>query len=173
MDSEFDMRWRQAEAPFDGVTIFLTDFVPLSALRPMLIAVVNVLHAYCPHSHLFRLEDWHEHDGYVKEATPTTWQELQAALASVDALQRESMGDTYVRTAWFPQERDFLLRFYIPDIYDNPYFDHDDPHLVHHGIFDVTVQEPLASQVQAAAQEAGAVINSMPAKAFFDRNYSG
>lgn len=88
MDSEFDMRWRQAEAPFDGMTISLTDFVPLSTLRSMLIVAVSVLHAHCPHAPLFRLEDWHEHDGYVKEATPTTWQELQAALASMEALHR-------------------------------------------------------------------------------------
>ncbi|MGI4791661.1 MAG: hypothetical protein ACRYFS_22795 [Janthinobacterium lividum] len=173
MDSEFDTRWRMAGKPFDGVTVSLSDFAPLSDLRQMLIPVVEVLHAHEPEVRLFSLKDWHEHDGFVKEASPTTWQQLRALLVSENALKGASTGDTYVRTGFFPERRDFLLRIYVPDIYDNPFHAHDDPNLSHCGIFDLTAQEPLALRVQEAAQEAGAIVSVMPAREFFDRNYSG
>jgi hypothetical protein len=165
MDDEFNQRWQRAESPFDGVTLFLADYVPLAALRTALTAVVTALHARYPHSRMFQLHDWHEHDGFVLEATPTTWDEIRAALASDGALERTCTDDSYVRTAWFPEERDFLLRFHVRDL--------DDPSPVHHGIFDVTAREPLASRLREAVAEAGTELSVLPAKAFFDRKYRG
>ncbi len=169
MDSEFNQRWRAALAPFDGVTIFLEEYAPLSDLRRVLAVVVDCLHTYSPAARLFRMLDWHEHDGYVTEAVPATWQELLAITASEDALKAASMGDSYVRTAFYPEQRDFLLRFYVPDTSDSPFPAHDDRYLAHYGIFDLTCQERLAIQVRKIVQEeANLALKTMPAKAFFD-----
>ncbi len=173
MDSEFDRRWRAAQAPFDGVTVVMDKLVALPVLRRALIAVVGVLHAHRPGEPLFRLQDWHDHDGFVTKAHPSSWLELRSLLDSDDALAGASAGETHVRTAFFPQGRDFLLRVYVPDVYDNPYHAHDDPRLVHYGLFDVTCQWPLALALREAAQGAWIAALVRPAKAFFDTNYSG
>ena len=173
MDSEFDRRWRATEAPFDGVTVALKGFTPLTDLRKVLVVMVDVLHAHHPDVPLLGLRDWHEHDGFLTEAHPSSWGELRSLLASEAALRGASAGDTYVRTAFFPEGRDFLLRLYVPDDYDNPFHDYDDPSLVPYGVFDVTCPEPLVLRVRGAAQGAGADVQVTPAKAFFDANYSG
>jgi hypothetical protein len=140
----------------------------------MLIPLVRLLSEHHPKARLFRLLDWHEHDGFIKESVPASWQELRSLLGSEDTLRRASAGDTHVRTAFFPEGREFLLRLYVPDISDNPFHAHDDPHLAHYGVFDVTSHETLALEARNAAREAGnAIIQTMPAKTFFDRNYSG
>ncbi|WP_119321561.1 hypothetical protein [Capsulimonas corticalis] len=174
MDQDFDQRWRAAATPFDGVTIYSAGCAPLAELRYTLNAVFNILREQSPNAELFNLSDWHEHDGYVNEATPSSWNELQSYLISTDALKGLSTGETYVRIAIFSKHRDFLLRVYIPDAYDNPHFGYDDPNLVDCGIFDFTSTEPLALRIRDAAMDAGASdIRMMPAKEFFDKGYGG
>ena len=164
MDNEFEKRWRAGDDPFDGVTVYLEDFVPLADLCQMLIPLIQLLSAHCPEARMFRMEDWHEHDNYISRAMPASWQELRSLLESEDALRRASGRADYVRTAFFPEGREFLLRLYVPDIDDNP-------HLGHYGAFDVTSHEPLALEARNAALEAGAMVQTMAAKAFFDRQY--
>ncbi|HVK06484.1 MAG TPA: hypothetical protein VM490_23640, partial [Armatimonadaceae bacterium] len=60
MDDEFNQRWQRAESPFDGVTLYLADYVPLTALRLALTAVMTALHARYPQSRMFQLHDWLE-----------------------------------------------------------------------------------------------------------------
>lgn len=174
MDSTFNSRWQAGEQPFDGVTVYLEDFVPVTNLRPMLNRVVQILYERSPNARLFRMLDWHEHDGYVKEAVPTTWQELQLLASSDETLLKASEWDRFVRTVFFPERRDFLLRFYVPDSHDNPFHDAYDPQLVHYGIFDLTSEKSLALQIREAMLDMGAIgVETMAAKAYFDKNYGG
>jgi hypothetical protein len=174
MDAEFEIRWREGRFPFDGTTVALTEYVPLATLREALLIAVGHLRQYRPTSTLWCLDDWHAHDGCVTEAQRTTWQELDALLSSSDGLKAASTGDTYVCRGYFPVERDYYLRLYVPDVSDNPFHAHDDPNLVEVGLFDLTCQWPMAKRI---AEEIGAVgiqvIELVPAKEFFDRSYSG
>jgi hypothetical protein len=174
MDAEFFQRWREGRAPFNGQTVTLKDFVPLATLRIALLQVVQQLQDYRPDAALFRLDDWHEHDGFVKEAEPATWQELDTLLTSEQTLKAASTGETHVRRGYFPAERDYYLRLYVPGAYDNPFHAHDDPDLVDYGSFDVTCPEPLMRQIVIAVESAGRIdLEVIATQAFFDRGYGG
>jgi hypothetical protein len=95
-------------------------------------------------------------------------------LISTEDLKAAGTSDTYVRRGYFPAERDYYLRLYVPDAYDNPFHEHDDPYLVDYGLFDLTCQCSMAERI---AEEIGATrihgIGLVSAKEFFDRSYSG
>ncbi len=174
MDHVMEQRWRNRLPPFDGVTVHPQEFLPLRGLRRVLSAVFSCLHACRPDSQLYTLYDWHEHDGILLEAKATSWKAIRSLLASDETLLAASAGDTYVRIGFFPEERDFYWRIYIPAEYDHPDYSADNPHPSPCGDFDVTCAEPLARQVRQAVERAGSVMLEMePAAAFFDRNYSG
>src|SRR5689334_22058611 len=108
MDAEFERRWRNSLPPFDGLTVTLQDYLPLPLYRQVLFAIVERLYAYSADASLFRLLDWYEHDGFVKEAQPPSRQELRSLIASEGSLIdcfRE--GDSYVREGFFPAGRDY------------------------------------------------------------------
>lgn len=174
MDAEFEIRWRDGRSPFDGTTVALTEYVPLATLREALVIAVRHLREYRPTATLWRLEDWHAHDGYVTEAELSTWQELDSMLISIEGMKAASTGDTYVRRGYFPAERDYYLRLYVPDAYDNPVHEHHDPDLVDYGLFDLTCQSPMAKLIAEEISATGTQwIELVPAKEFFDRSYSG
>ncbi len=169
MDEEFDRRWRGGLPPFDGVTLYQDDVVRLSVLRPVFIVVVEMLSARCDSDDLFRVHDWHEHDGFIAIPEPSSWRELQVILESDQALRASSTRDTYVSTGYFPPDRSFYLRIYIPDDSDLP-----PDYSVNQGLFDVTCDEVLAGGIlQAARQAAPVEIHQEPARLHFDRRYRG
>ena len=170
MDIEFDRRWRNGVAPFDGLTITLRDFVSLPLLQPMVLSVVESLFASRPDAPLYHLLDWHEHDGFLTVARPSSWQEVYSLITSeANLVERFRLGDSYVREAFFPGQRDYYLRLYVPGIFDNPFHRHDAPSLVHYGNFDVTGPESIITKIAATLQagEEGTV-EILPAKTFFD-----
>ncbi len=169
MNQELERRWQKSSAPFHGQTVAFASegLTPLPALRLALLAVTAHLQRQWPASVLFTLDDWHEHDGFINEARPTSWQELSLTLASDEALLTLSHGDFLVRRAFFPQTYDFYLRVYIPADYDN---DHPE----RRGDFDVTCTPPLAAELKhLAASASGLKLVEYSAKDFFDRRYGG
>jgi hypothetical protein len=95
-------------------------------------------------------------------------------VVSTEGLKAASTGDTYVRRGYFPAERDYYLRLYVPDAYDNPVHEHDDPNLVDNGLFDLTCQCSMAKLIAEEVSAAGLRgIDLVSAKEFFDRSYSG
>jgi hypothetical protein len=174
MDQEFERRWRHRLPPFDGVTLSPPDLLPLPALRPGLSAIVEVLQRRWPNTRLFTLHDWHEHDGYVTVAQPSSWEVLRGFLASDEALATCSAGDTYVSVGFFPEDRGFYLRIYVPHDSDNPYYAADDPHLLPFVTYDVTCGGAVAAAVVQAIEMAGeSAVERDPAAEYFDRGYSG
>ncbi len=166
MDAEFEHRWRAAQSPFDGLTVTARDYLPLPLLKQALGIVVACLASHRPDAELFRLRDWHEHDGFVSNASSSSWQDLRALIASEAALAA-CMGDTYVREGLFPAERDYYLRLYVPEPWDNPC-----PYPC--GMFDVTCPRSLAEEIIAAIKTAGIChVEARPAVAFFNESYRG
>jgi hypothetical protein len=169
MDAEFERRWRARLHPFNGIILRHEALVPLPALRQALTAVVDCLQQRCGTASLWTLRDWHEHDGYVATPRETGWPELWSILASDKALSAAQAGDTYVRIAFFPEDRNFYLRFYIPDENELP-----DDVTGWHGMFDITGDPALADYLEAAIRAAALdpLIRESAAD-YFDRTYSG
>ena len=67
----FERRWRAGEAPFNGWTFAPADVLLLSTLRLVLQAVVGELEVAYQGVPLYRLLDWHAHDGHLTSAAPT------------------------------------------------------------------------------------------------------
>ena len=175
MDQIFDMRRRYASPPFDGSTLVLHNFAPLPSFQKIVAIVAERLHKDNSESELFKLEDWHEHDGFQSDPSPTNWQELLTLVGSEENLREARAGDALVRTCFFPLERDWYLRLYIPDIYDNPFGSNgDEIKLVDCGIFDLSASESTLKELETTLNESlGAGVERVPAKEFFDRSYAG
>jgi hypothetical protein len=149
VDEELDRRRRNGEPPFDGLTVTVEHLLPLPCLRQALISVVRRLRQEWPRSNLYSLHDWHEHDGWISPAKPSSWQEVEALLASEDALRRSAPGDTYVRLAFFPEGREFYLRWYVPADYDQDSLSDWTGH------FDLTCRPELARELAALVGAGG------------------
>lgn len=165
MNAELAERWRSRAKPFDGATVELPrPGLPLADLRHRLIRVVAELRAQADTSALETLEDWHEHDGYVKAGMATKWDSLTDALASDDALLQLWPGDTFVRRGYVPPNFEWYLRIGFDD--DNELDDLNPPT---RGTFDLTCHTSLADAV--AKHIPGLVRHS--AGEFFDRGWAG
>ena len=175
MDAEFERRWRSRLPPFDGVTLTLPDYVALPLLQQILHIVVECLFAYRPDAFLYRLLDWHEHDGYVTEASPSSWQELRLLASSSKRLEAQfRRGDTYVREGFFPVERDYYLRFYVPDADDNPLFHEDEANHLEYGTLDVSGPQSLVTAIASAIQVVEDIpIEVVSSEGFFAQRYGG
>jgi hypothetical protein len=169
MTPELYERWTLRQHPFDGLAVSPAgeDLVPLSTLCPALRYLVERLQSMYGDRMLSTAPDWHEHDGYVSEARPSTWEEVCSWLTSEDTLHLASQADTYVRTAIIPEGAEFYLRIYIPDESDH---DYPEPR----GTFDLTCSEEVARSLAAAVESCmGLRLTCEPAKQFFDRSYGG
>lgn len=158
MDAEMDRRWRANEPPFDGVRLAPDALLPVADLSAAITVVTDHLsRSMSPDSRLWFVEDWHEHDGYVKKAEPASWQMIR------EWSKRENLrpGDTYVRAAFFPDSRSFYFRYYVAD---------EEPGEAMEGEFDLTGPKPLIDSTALALAEAGYhALTIESAKLYFDR----
>lgn len=169
MNEALYQRWKRASPPFDGQTVMFAseELTPLPALRQALLVIVPALQQRWSEAKLFMLDDWHEHDGYVSIARPTTWRELLERLGTNEETMAFTHGDWDVRLAFFPEDYGFYLRVYIPTEDDNDYPEQ-------RGSFDVTCAVELASEIAGlAASASGLSVAESKAKAFFDLYFSG
>ena len=176
MDRELERRRRASEPPFGGTTLYTANFLSVYDLRRILSPVVLLLRTDFGEEQLWRLADWHEHDGYLNTAESTAWSSLFAMVESDDALQSgAAQPDTYVRTAFFPSGYAFLLRLYIPAPEDTPFASLDGPDPIPGGVFDLSGNDTLISRVTTAVIGAadGGVLRTETASGFFDSSYSG
>jgi hypothetical protein len=169
MDQEMERRWRTGLPPFDGLILHQADLVPLSRLRLVLIDVVEILSRDREAEGLAKVADWHEHDGFVALPERSSWQELRSILVSGDTLFASGTGETYVSTGYFPTDRAFYFRIYIPDEYDLPRDCTEKQ-----GQFDLTCGEAMAERVLNAVEQTSSVrLIKTPAKPYFDRTWRG
>jgi hypothetical protein len=173
MDEEFDRRWRAGLPPFDGVVLRHDEYLPLPELRRLLTAIVHCLDQHHTNKPLYKLKDWHEHDGYLARPESSSWQELQSMLSDDKSILAASTGDTYVSTAFFPSDRSFYLRIYVPDMCDLQFdLSKDCQELM--GSLDLACSQASAEAILQATRRVARVDLSMePAKPYFDRRCAG
>lgn len=169
MTPDLYQRWIQGQHPFDGMTLSIAsdDLVPLPALLHVLRLLVEELERMYGDRPLHTAPDWHERDGCIIKARPSSWDELRSWLVSRDALMAAGHGDTYVRTAILPEDAEFYLRFYVPWECDNHYPER-------RGDFDLTAEAEVVQSLAALLENQTVLPLALdPAKQFFDGSYSG
>ncbi|MDB4759713.1 hypothetical protein OAG34_00720 [bacterium] len=111
MTPELQERLDSVSPPFDGVCIHSVGDLTLSQLRELLASTASVLVTCYPVIHSFH--DWHEHDGYIVEPKPDSWDIINSAIANEPTLFELRDDDFEVRIAFFPPSFDWLLRYNI------------------------------------------------------------
>jgi hypothetical protein len=155
--------WRETRSPFDGLTLV----TPMLSSRELLVAtasVVRLLHRACPGVTLTTAQDWHEHDGFVTEAAAASWDQLEEAVHSEDALMSWTPLDPFVRRAWLGRDS-FYLRWHYFDGYERPFH----PAAPAGGDLDLTGAAPLVRRAQKRLRAAGIESETEAAKTFFAR----
>jgi hypothetical protein len=167
MDAVLEQQWRMANPPFDGITLSSRDDTELSVMRTSLISIVNLLHIKFSASQLFRLSDWHEHDGYVTSSQPSSWEDLFSLLFSRETLYAAREEDSYVRTSFYPENHAFYLRIFVSDEYVNSSHEHT-------GNWDLTISQAIASEFIQELHSYDAIdAQSWQAEKFFKDRYRG
>jgi hypothetical protein len=163
MDHELEARWRSGRAPFDQA-ILRCEMIPLSVLQPTVQALVPVL--MLPELRLYAFDDWHEHDGYVTQASAVAWSNLDEIVATEASLFDARHRDTYVRRAFYPESAEWLFRLCVLE----PNEDEQYPGIW--GTFDLSGTSSLcAGALSAIGGESSATLGD--AKAYFDEHYAG
>lgn len=167
VDSEYERRWMEGETPFDGLTMSTQDYIPVGVLRRALRTIVFHLQRRWGEADLFSLHDWHFHDSYVSTEKPIAWAEILAIVSTDENVIDASPGDDQVFLGIFPEDRDWYLRFYVPEIDDLPGCEY----LTRHGRFDLTGPSNLVKSLEREIQATGLQVKSIPAVAFFHRGF--
>jgi len=114
MNSALETRLKSYSHPFDGVTVYCPKHIPVSRLHEVLAAISQYLQIVFPLGSVVRLLDWYEHDGYISEASPCAWSDLDNSIASEKTLCNAfHLADSEVRIGFTTTAYDFYLRFYV------------------------------------------------------------
>jgi hypothetical protein len=169
MDDNLETRWRARRPPFDAAFVAFDDLEP-EALRGLLAEFVARLEAGRSHLALYQLEDWHEHDGFVCRAVVRSWKELAQNAATLDALWRASSDDWEVRSAWYPVDHSFYLRWMLlVDWLD----DGGGPERPG-GCLDVSGEREMVEQLIGVAEQCGCSPTTVEdAATYFDQAWGG
>ncbi len=119
MTPELQERLQESKAPFDGWCIHNADELSLSQLRQILAVTMPLLEPSYPN--IFSFHDWHEHDGFVLEAKPETWNSLREQASTDRALFDSRASDFAVRVAVYSPTFDWLLRYNVDDEDESDY----------------------------------------------------
>lgn len=109
MTPELQRRWQASHPPFDGSTVVTCDDPTTDDVLEMLQVIGAQLTNRYPT--LLGFDDWHEHDGFLTEPTPATWETTIANWSDIQTLHKSCHDDDYVRIALFSPTFDWLLRF--------------------------------------------------------------
>jgi hypothetical protein len=168
MNTELEKRWKEGKKPFDGKVLSLEDFFVLPELLEFLKTISMVLKQRYSNLGLFILDDWHEHDGYLTSANECSWKLIDEILSSKKSLYNSRPGDTFVRKAIFPENLEFLFRYYVMDE------DEDSEYPGIWGDFDICGPSVLLDEIQAELNPTiELLLYSGPAKIYFDGAYAG
>jgi hypothetical protein len=111
MTPELQQRLDSELPPFDGACIHSVGDLTLPQLRELLAATASALATSYPVIHSYH--DWHEHDGYIVEPRPDSWDMINSAIVNDRTLFDSCDDDFEVRIAFFPPTFDWLLRYNI------------------------------------------------------------
>jgi hypothetical protein len=71
MDQLLNNKWENTPKPFTGVFPYCEDFLKIDDLRTTLEIIHQRLKGLFSQKALFKIHDWHEHDGFISDQTQT------------------------------------------------------------------------------------------------------
>lgn len=113
MDLELNRRWRERESPFKGVTLTHHRYVSVTTARNCILSMAHILRVDEQREGLYRLDDWHEHDGCLTEPLSLSWPQMVTELSSDQAIESICSDDSYVRLGYFRSQCDFYMRIHV------------------------------------------------------------
>ena len=123
MDAILEPLWQSGMKPFHDETIYPTRAVFVREATVAMQSALDHISQYYPDTKLFAFDDWHEHDGFLVSAQPTTIEVLREQVSSPTHFVSDHSDDFAVYRAVYPEGLDFLLRYSLSEA-DEP--DQDD-----------------------------------------------
>ena len=114
MDRTLSDALARFEKPFDGVTLHATGPLSTGELVALLRGALKSIDQ--PGLGPLRIfQDWSLHDGWISESESITVAELAKRCADEYKLMRSLSDDTHVKTALYPEDRRWLMRWGLAD----------------------------------------------------------
>jgi|GEM_PF-2836816 len=168
MNEILNRQWLNGNFPFNQDILYFPEAIPFRDFKPLLEVAVNSLFEVFSHKKLLHLEDWHNQDGYITHPSPSEWGELKHTVSSDGALYNLRGKDFDVYLAYFSESFDFILRFRINDVFDDPRLSGIS------GIMDITSSDEVLKQIEKSLPENFKdKCKKEESKKYFDRNYGG
>lgn len=113
MTPELSERLDKGESPFNGLSVVTCNDPGIEQVRQMVEYCFNLLSE--DWGEILMTHDWHEHDGFIQNATKTTWEQCRHWVRTAKAFYESGDKDFAVRIAVYPPSMEWLLRFNIDD----------------------------------------------------------
>jgi hypothetical protein len=168
MDERLLRAWKEGHPPFHGCTLWAENLT-FEQVVDCSQTILLVLEKRQAKENLRKFDDWHEHDGYIKEASPISLSEIEAAFASAAVLLQFCTDETDVCAAIYPQTAGLLWRIGFDGRSTDRNGKHGDTR--QRWRFDFSMDRDGLVAVKALLSDVHNVaVNEEPTIAFFDRN---
>lgn len=135
-------QWENGNFPFNQNILHFSEPIPFKALQSVLGITFDLLYSMYGNKKLLYLEDWHNEDGLETQHSSAEWEKLQEIISSDRALCELRGKEFEVYLAYFPESFDFILRFRISDIFDEPGYSGLS------GLLDVTASDEMLEVIE-------------------------
>lgn len=120
MTPELFERLEKSQKPFDSEVVFSSVESSMETLLTVMQYFRNIV--LKPDESLFKYYDWFEHDGFQTHSKAISYSECISMINSKESLLKSIEGSYDVRTAVYPQNYSWLMRWCI-DLEDLAYCD--------------------------------------------------
>ena len=161
MDAVLDQRWTDSQPPFDGCTLVFDEALDkVSGIAIVRFLLTELDSRFALGEKLFVNEDWHIHDGFIKESRTVLKADLQSELATQDETWVRVIDDQ-VYWGIYDSSYRFYLRFGLEE---------GKPELLIDLSTDEATVRDLAQKIQALFKVVVHVVN---AREYHDSIYGG
>ena len=115
MDQILQSAFLARTKPFSRLTLKSTPDLSPRQLLSVLRLTSRFVDTYYHDTELRVLDDWHAHDCYITNSSPTTLADIAKWLESEEALLASDVGESYVQKAVYATSLEFLWRWNIED----------------------------------------------------------
>jgi hypothetical protein len=168
MDERLERAWKVGDYPFNQTLVETEDLIPIGTLLKCLQDLIAFLKNQIKSDAIFLNHDWHEHDGTITPSKITNWINYEMNLKDIQALYDSADGDDYVRITIYPNNLEFVLRYYI---LDQGYKRESNPNRC--GKFDLIIDNRYLESIINILKDKRIKYNLMLPKLYFDKSYLG
>lgn len=120
MTPDLESRRKSDNKPFDGEIITSSADSSMETLLKVMRYFIEIV--IDPSDRLLVYDDWHEHDGFITDSKVIALEDLKGKVKNSESLKVSVHGDYEVRTAVYPDNYKWLMRWCI-DTEDDAYCD--------------------------------------------------